>query len=87
MELGSGVSLVALFLCLTTYFCVVPPAEAVWFTIPSTGTKCMSEEIQKNVVVLADYYVITEEGPKLNTVSVKVCFLIFKFIYVVDLSG
>jgi len=70
---------------------MLPLAEAVWFTIPSTGTKCMSEEIQKDIVVLADYYVVTEEGPQLNTVSVKVCLLIFptqdKLIYVLDPSG
>ncbi|KAK8466812.1 hypothetical protein PHAVU_008G164700 [Phaseolus vulgaris] len=72
MDLGTGVSMVVLLLCLTTHFCMLPLAEAVWFTIPSTGTKCMSEEIQKDIVVLADYYVVTEEGPQLNTVSVKV---------------
>lgn len=76
-DLGTGGSLVVLFLCLTTHFSVLPFAEAVWFPIPTTGTKCMSEEIQKNVVVLADYYVVTENGPQISTVSVKVCLLIF----------
>ncbi|CAJ1971857.1 unnamed protein product [Sphenostylis stenocarpa] len=71
MDLGTGVSLLVL-LCFTTHFWVLPLAEAVWFTLPTTGTKCLSEEIQKNVVVLGDYYVVTEEGPQLNTVSVKV---------------
>ncbi|KOM48464.1 hypothetical protein LR48_Vigan07g216800 [Vigna angularis] len=71
-DLATGASLVALFLCLTTHFSVLPLAEAVWFTIPTTGTKCMSEEIQKNIVVLADYYVVTEGDPQLSTVSVKV---------------
>ncbi|KAM7252937.1 hypothetical protein ACFE04_025555 [Oxalis oulophora] len=34
--------------------------EGVWLTIPSSGTKCVSEDIQNNVVVLADYYVVDE---------------------------
>lgn len=86
-DLGTGASLVVLFLCLTTHFSVLPLAEAVWFTIPTTGTKCMSEEIQKNIVVLADYYVVTDGGPQLSTVSVKVCSLIFpthEKLYVLD---
>ncbi|KAJ0247675.1 Transmembrane emp24 domain-containing protein p24delta5 [Hirschfeldia incana] len=48
--------------------------EAIWLTIPATGgTKCVSEEIQSNVVVLADYYVVDEQNPG-NTpgVSAKV---------------
>ncbi|XP_037496343.1 transmembrane emp24 domain-containing protein p24delta5 isoform X2 [Jatropha curcas] len=52
---------------------LIPVAEAIWLTIPSTGTKCLSEEIQNNVVVLADYYVINEDRPEHTpTVSVRV---------------
>lgn len=29
------------------------PAGAVWLEVPQSGTKCVSEEIQSNVVVLA----------------------------------
>ncbi|KAJ9146322.1 hypothetical protein P3X46_028603 [Hevea brasiliensis] len=43
---------------------LVPVAEALWLSIPSSGTKCVSEEIQNNVVVLADYYVINEDRPE-----------------------
>lgn len=43
---------------------LIPVAEAIWFQIPSSGTKCVSEEIQNNVVVLADYYVINEDRPE-----------------------
>lgn len=41
--------------------------------LPSSGTKCVSEEIQNHVVVLADYAVITEDGiERIPTISVKV---------------
>lgn len=52
-----------MLLCLTVYNDVLPVAEAIWLTIPSSGTKCVSEEIQSNVVVLSDYYVIDEAHP------------------------
>lgn len=35
--------------------------EAIWLDLPSSGTKCVSEEIQNNVVVLADYSLINGE--------------------------
>ncbi|CAI0409262.1 unnamed protein product [Linum tenue] len=41
-----------------------PAARGIWLSIPSSGTKCVSEEIHSNVVVLADYYVINEEKPE-----------------------
>ncbi|TKY56176.1 Transmembrane emp24 domain-containing protein p24delta3 [Spatholobus suberectus] len=73
MDLSSGTGTALLMLLgFTTHFYVLPRAEAVWLTIPSSGTKCVSEEIQANVVVLADYYVVTPEGPQPHTVSVKV---------------
>ncbi|KAF7829845.1 transmembrane emp24 domain-containing protein p24delta3-like [Senna tora] len=40
---------------------LLPQAHAVWLTIPSSGTKCVSEEIQNHVVVLADYYVVADQ--------------------------
>lgn len=54
---------------------ITPTAKAVWIDLPSTGTKCISEEIQRNVVVLADYYVIGDaevHSERLPTISVKV---------------
>ncbi|XP_058772157.1 transmembrane emp24 domain-containing protein p24delta3-like [Vicia villosa] len=66
---GSGITLLVLLLCLTR---LSLKTEAVWMTIPSSGTKCVSEDIQTHVVVLADYYVVTEEGPQLQTISAKV---------------
>ncbi|GAB4848149.1 hypothetical protein Ancab_002815 [Ancistrocladus abbreviatus] len=48
-------------------------AQAIWLNIPSSGTKCVSEEIQNNVVVLADYYVVSEDDSSQEpTISVKV---------------
>ncbi|OMP01019.1 hypothetical protein COLO4_12211 [Corchorus olitorius] len=75
---GGGSALVwpiILLLCLTSNFNrnILPVAEAIWLTIPSSGTKCVSEEIQNNVVVLADYYVIDENNPDhIPTVSARV---------------
>ncbi|KAA0057325.1 hypothetical protein IC582_010084 [Cucumis melo] len=48
------------------------PTHAIWLNLPSTGTKCVSEEIHSNVVVLADYVVISENYTHTPTVSVKV---------------
>ncbi|KAL2317785.1 hypothetical protein Fmac_031661 [Flemingia macrophylla] len=60
-------------LCFAALFYVLPLplAEALWMTIPTSGTKCVSEVIQSNVVVLADYYV-TGHDPQHHTVLVKV---------------
>lgn len=55
----------------------VPSALAIWLTVPSTGTKCVSEEIQHNVVVLADYVVIPSDHSKNPTLAVKVPFFPF----------
>ncbi|XP_022967522.1 transmembrane emp24 domain-containing protein p24delta3-like [Cucurbita maxima] len=51
---------------------LVRPTHAIWLNIPSTGTKCVSEEIQSNVVVMADYVVISENYTHTPTISVKV---------------
>ncbi|XP_006647967.1 transmembrane emp24 domain-containing protein p24delta3-like [Oryza brachyantha] len=48
-------------------------AEAVWLDLPQSGTKCVSEEIQSNVVVLADYALMYESHPSSHpTIAVKV---------------
>ena len=55
---------------------VITVAEAIWMELPTSGTKCLSEDIHSNVVVLADYSVIgDEEHAQANvvpTISVKV---------------
>lgn len=67
---------VLLLLTTTAVLAVAPTAEAIWMEVPSSGTKCVSEEIHSNVVVLADYNVIgDEEHAQANvvpTISVKV---------------
>ncbi|XP_010539637.1 PREDICTED: transmembrane emp24 domain-containing protein p24delta5 [Tarenaya hassleriana] len=68
MSRALATELVVLFLCLT-FHC----SKAIWLSIPTSGTKCISEEIQSNVVVLADYYVVDEHNPNNSpTVSSKV---------------
>lgn len=58
---------------------MIPVGEAVWLDVPPAGTKCVSEEIQSNVVVLADYLIISEDHNILPTISVKVISLPFMF--------
>ncbi|PON59846.1 TMP21-related [Parasponia andersonii] len=69
----------ALFALFWSMGLLVTPASAIWLTIPSSGTKCVSEEIQSNVVVLADYYVVhdvvdaNQEPPQhIPTISARV---------------
>ncbi|CAM8883442.1 unnamed protein product [Rhodiola kirilowii] len=51
-------------------------ADAIWLTLPSSGTtKCVSEDIQNNVVVVADYHVVVDDGNAavpMPTVSARV---------------
>ncbi|XP_028788139.1 transmembrane emp24 domain-containing protein p24delta4-like [Neltuma alba] len=56
-----------LLLCFFSSFC-----HAIWLTLPPTGTKCVSEEIQNNVVVLADYVVVPDDHSHNPTLGVKV---------------
>ncbi|ESQ35912.1 hypothetical protein EUTSA_v10008686mg [Eutrema salsugineum] len=51
---------------------MIPVGEAIWLDVPPTGTKCVSEEIHSNVVVLGDYLIISEDNSNLPTISVKV---------------
>ncbi|CAA2982353.1 transmembrane emp24 domain-containing p24delta3-like [Olea europaea subsp. europaea] len=53
--------------------CVLQQGDAIWLTMPASGNKCVSEEIQNNVVVLADYIVISDDRVHRNpTIAVKV---------------
>ncbi|XP_061356513.1 transmembrane emp24 domain-containing protein p24delta3-like [Gastrolobium bilobum] len=74
INLNSVLTTITLLLLLCFSNFMVPQTEAVWLTIPSSGTKCISEEIQTHVVVLADYYVVEDEvkGHQLPTISAKV---------------
>ncbi|PIN09644.1 emp24/gp25L/p24 family of membrane trafficking protein [Handroanthus impetiginosus] len=46
---------------LLTLLCFLRRGDAIWLSLPATGTKCVSEEIHNNVVVLADYVVISDD--------------------------
>jgi hypothetical protein len=65
-----------LFLC---FFSInfLPSTFAIWLTLPASGTKCVSEEIQNNVVVLADYVVVPDDHTRNPTLAVKVPFFPF----------
>jgi hypothetical protein len=52
------VTVLSLIFPLIAFVAVV---DGVWLTISSSGTKCVSEDIQGNVIVLADYYVVDED--------------------------
>lgn len=67
--------------------------QGIWLNLPASGTKCVSEEIQTNVVVLADYTVISEDHQNMQTISTKVITIsdlfsksLFEFIVIFDLS-
>ncbi|XP_052206009.1 transmembrane emp24 domain-containing protein p24delta4-like [Diospyros lotus] len=52
---------------------LLPAGEAIWVTLPAKETKCLSERIQTNVVVLADYLIVSDDhGDPTPTISVKV---------------
>ncbi|XP_011087766.1 transmembrane emp24 domain-containing protein p24delta3-like [Sesamum indicum] len=69
MGAGANVSDVLLLVLL----CVLQGCQAVWLSLPASGTKCVSEEIQNNVVVLADYVVISDDhAHPIPTISAKV---------------
>lgn len=57
---------------LLVIICMLRMGEAIWLTLPPTGTKCVSEEIQNNVVVLGDYAVVSEDQALTPTISTKV---------------
>uniref|UniRef100_A0A0D9X8R7 GOLD domain-containing protein n=1 Tax=Leersia perrieri TaxID=77586 RepID=A0A0D9X8R7_9ORYZ len=52
--------------------CLVTSGEAVWLELSTTATKCFSEEIQSNVVVIGDYSILFEGYPTRPVLSVKV---------------
>ncbi|XP_006660684.1 transmembrane emp24 domain-containing protein p24delta4-like [Oryza brachyantha] len=53
-------------------WCMAAGAGAVWLEIAPSGTKCVSEEIQSNVVVIGDYSVLYEHHHAHPTVTAKV---------------
>ncbi|MED6206978.1 hypothetical protein PIB30_031654 [Stylosanthes scabra] len=74
---------VIILLLVFCFLLLSPPCEAIWITLPATpsSTKCVSEEIQNNIVVLANYFVVASVGgadlhhrlpPRNPTISAKV---------------
>nr|DAD39614.1 TPA_asm: hypothetical protein HUJ06_013937 [Nelumbo nucifera] len=63
----------ALFLIVSSMGLLLPLGESIWLTLPPLRTKCVSEEIQNGVSVLAKYNVISADqigdGP---AITVKV---------------
>lgn len=70
---GTRIVLSILLLCFTSLI-NLPQTKAIWLSIPSSGTKCVSQDIQTHVVVLANYYVVADniQGHPLPTISAKV---------------
>ncbi|KAJ7002686.1 transmembrane emp24 domain-containing protein p24delta3-like [Populus alba x Populus x berolinensis] len=61
--------ILGLLICSSNLFTV---SQGVWLNLPPTGTKCVSEEIHNNVVVLSDYVVVSDDHSHIPTISVKV---------------
>ncbi|KAG6417382.1 hypothetical protein SASPL_119536 [Salvia splendens] len=58
---------------LLLFVCASRRSGAIWLNLPATGTKCVSDEIHNNVVVLADYVVISDDHVHPTpTISAKV---------------
>lgn len=74
MENRATLLMLFYFLCCFFSTNLVPSALAIWLSLPSSGTKCVSEEIHNNVVVLADYIVIPNDHSQSPTIALKVPF-------------
>ncbi|XP_050208993.1 transmembrane emp24 domain-containing protein p24delta3-like [Mercurialis annua] len=60
------------FLALLLTLSIIGGTQGIWLTLPATGTKCVSEELHSNVVVLADYVVVADDHALIPTISIKV---------------
>lgn len=61
--------------CLVLIFVVlIQKGDAIWMSLPAaSSTKCVTEEIHNNVVVLGDYVVISDDNVHPTpTISAKV---------------
>lgn len=65
-------TVVSLAVCVVCFTINVLVGEAIWLNLPASGTKCISEEIHNNVVVLGDYVVVSENHAHIPTISIKV---------------
>ncbi|BAT05828.1 Os08g0469400 [Oryza sativa Japonica Group] len=53
-------------------WCLVADGEAVWMELSTTATKCFSERIQSNVVVIGDYDILFDGYPTRPILSIQV---------------
>ncbi|KAK7246851.1 hypothetical protein RIF29_41721 [Crotalaria pallida] len=61
------------FVPLVFFFLFLSTSQAIWLTLPASGTKCVSEEIQSNVVVLTNYAVVpADHSTHPPSISLKV---------------
>lgn len=58
--------------CMICFLGNIQVSEGIWLNLPGSATKCVSEELHNNVVVLADYVVISDDHSHMPTISVKV---------------
>ncbi|XP_047957355.1 transmembrane emp24 domain-containing protein p24delta3-like [Salvia hispanica] len=57
---------------LFVFMCLLRRSNAIWLSLLASGTKCVSEEIQSNVVILADYVVRSDDHVQATpTISAK----------------
>ncbi|KAL1543841.1 transmembrane emp24 domain-containing protein p24delta4-like [Salvia divinorum] len=66
-----------LWMLLIAAAAAVPAASGLWLDLPASGQKCISEELNNNAVVLADYYAFIGEDYDVNatvapTITVRV---------------
>ncbi|KAG6792516.1 hypothetical protein POTOM_001667 [Populus tomentosa] len=66
------VCILGVLICSCNLFMV---SEAVWLNLPASGTKCVSEEIHNNVVVLVDYVVVSDNHSHIPSISVKIYYM------------
>ncbi|KAG7581010.1 GOLD domain [Arabidopsis suecica] len=60
-------------ICLAGCGSLFQAVEAIWLTVPTTGERCVYEDIQANVVVVLDYICIDEAFTQLGpTLDVRV---------------
>ncbi|KAK4766356.1 hypothetical protein SAY87_007998 [Trapa incisa] len=68
-SLGTALQLIAVLL--TSDF-MAEEVEGIWMNLPASGTKCVSEEIHHNKIVVADYMIVSEDPYNGPTISIKV---------------
>nr|XP_043629381.1 transmembrane emp24 domain-containing protein p24delta3-like [Erigeron canadensis] len=72
-KLGRVATAGVLILILFIITVMVEKSESVWMNLPKSGSKCVTEEIHNNVVVVGDYVVISDDHlHPTPTISAKV---------------